>query len=171
MLVNFVPLSLTIDNGLPRRATTASITPNTQARERCVCDEGQTLAAEVVHHRENAEPATVIELIAHEVQRPALVHALRDRHWSPCSQRSLATTTPAHLQPFFPIEASELFVVQVVAFTADQDQQASITEPAANSGKLAQPGTQDSIVGTHAAIAHRGPIHRDHLARPALLTS
>jgi hypothetical protein len=67
-----------------------------------------------------------------------------------------------------PVEASELLVVHVRSLAAERDKQAPVAEPAALGGKLAQPGAQDRIVGTDAAIAHRGPIRSDHMARPAL---
>ena len=41
-------------------------------------------------------------------------------------------------------------------------------QPATQGGKLMQPGTQGSIIRSHAAIPHRGPVCADHLARPAL---
>src|SRR6185437_10491152 len=139
-----------------------------QARERGIGHQGQALSREVVHHREDTEPAAVAELVAQEVQRPALVRPLWDRQRNPCSQRSFASTTPADLQAFVAIEASQLLVVHVCPLAADQDQQTPVAEPAADGGKLAQPGAQDRIVGPHAAIPHRGPIRCDHLARPAL---
>jgi hypothetical protein len=58
-------------------------------------------------------------------------------------------------------------VVQLQALAAQQDQQASITEPADGS-LLPQSDAHDRIVRPHAAIAHRTAVHADGLARPSL---
>lgn len=86
-----------------------------------------------------AEPAVV----AYEVQRPALVRALRQRRRSPCSQGSFATAATAHLQALLAMDASELLVVHNRGLPAQQDVQAPVTEPAPDSGKLAKPGGAD----------------------------
>lgn len=51
-----------------------------QPRDREVNDLDNTLTAEVVDDIENLEATTVGELIGHEVDRPALVDAVRYRH-------------------------------------------------------------------------------------------
>jgi hypothetical protein len=49
---------------------------DTQARERGVCNQGETLPAEVVDDCQNPEPAAIGEGVRHKVQAPALIGSL-----------------------------------------------------------------------------------------------
>ena len=64
---------------------------NANAGDRLIDDGGQALPAEVVDHAEDAKPAAISQSIRHEVQAPALVRPLRDRHWRPGPDRALAS--------------------------------------------------------------------------------
>ena len=74
------------------------LTGNTQASERGVHYQAETLAGEVLDHGQDAEAPAGGERVSHEVDRPAQVGSLRDRHRGPRPQRPLATTTSAHRQ-------------------------------------------------------------------------
>ena len=54
--------------------------------------QAQAFAGEVIDHREDPEPSTVGQRIAQEIQRPAPVRPLRDRHWRPGAGRPLTPT-------------------------------------------------------------------------------
>ena len=138
MLVSSVPLSETHIDGRPRWAMTASSSRATRMPESEVsADQAQALAREVIDHGEDAEPPAVGERIAHEVERPALIRALRQRHRRPRAQRSLASATAADLKALLPIEPAQLLVVHVRALAAEQDVEPAIAEAAALGGQLA----------------------------------
>ena len=169
MLVNSVPLSLTIISGRPRRAITASSSRPTLAPDSDVS------ATRAMHSRvkssttasmRNRRLSVSVSLTKSSDQR--WFGALRQRHRSPCSQRSLASTTPANLKPFLGIQTPQLLVIDRNAFAAEQEKQAAIAKPPPDSRQLAQPCANDRIVGPHAAIAHRGSIRPDHCTRPPL---
>ena len=101
MLVSSVPLSLTIECGRPRWKTMLSSSRATRMPDSDVsAHQRQAFPAEVVDDREDAEAAAIGEAVGEEVQAPALVRSLRDRHGCACAQRPLAATAPADLQPF-----------------------------------------------------------------------
>lgn len=83
MLVSSVPLSLTIIAGRALGNRPVQLPRNPQARDRGVGDKPDTLSGEVIDHRKNAKPALTGEGIRHEVERPALVATLWDRHRCP----------------------------------------------------------------------------------------
>lgn len=56
----------------------------------------------------HAEPPAAGQCVRHEVEAPALVGLLRDRHRCPCSQRSFPATALAHRQPLFTIQPIHL---------------------------------------------------------------
>ena len=59
-----MPLSLTSMRGRPPQLDDAVQLPShADARQRCVDDAGEALAAEVVHHRQDAEPPAVGQCI------------------------------------------------------------------------------------------------------------
>src|SRR6185437_7759479 len=69
------------------------------AGERVVGNEAETFPAEVVDQSQDAEATAVSERIHDEVERPALVRGLRDRHRRPRAQGALAAAAPAHGEP------------------------------------------------------------------------
>ena len=60
---------------------------NTDARDRVFRHRRQALPAEVVYHAKDLGPPAIDEGARDDVQRPALVAILRDRHRRPCPQR------------------------------------------------------------------------------------
>jgi hypothetical protein len=54
----------------------------------------------------------IIERILHEVDRPALIDALRDRHRRPGAEGALATTAFAYAEPLLFVEPVDLLQVQ-----------------------------------------------------------
>ena len=73
------------------------------AAQRIVDHGRETLSAEVVENTENPEASAVDQSIRDEVQAPALVRPLWDRHRRSGSQGSLAAATLAHGQPLLPV--------------------------------------------------------------------
>ena len=116
----------------------------------------------------DAEAPPVGHRIAQEIQRPALVRSLRQRHRSPRAQGSLAAATAADLKALLGIKPPQLLVVHVRAFPAKQNLQTPIAEAPADRRQLAQPNTDRTVVRPPAAIAHGAAIGADHLARPPL---
>ena len=90
-------------------------------------------------------PATS-ERIGRKVDGPALVRALRGRHWSPCSQRTLAPAAFAHHQPFLAIEPVELLPVQHDALAPEHKVQAPVAEPPSLRSQFLQPLPEPRIV-------------------------
>jgi hypothetical protein len=80
---------------------------------------------------QNPEPATIGELIRHEVQRPTVVGRHRNQHRCSCAYRSLSAATLAHRQLLLAIEPEELLVVHKVSLAPEQHMKASIAEAAA----------------------------------------
>lgn len=115
------------------------------ARDRVVRNRCQAFAAEVIDHAQNSEPPTIDEGVRHEVQRPALVRTLRDRHRRLRTQRPLAAAAFAHGEPFFAIEPEQLLVVHLYPLASQQNVQPAIAEPATLRRQLSQTFT-DRIV-------------------------
>ncbi len=82
--------------------------PDPCAGDRRIGNQAHTLPAVVIDHGEDPEPASASKGIGHEVEAPALVGTLRDRHRRPCTQGPLATTTTAHL--YTPVAVHERLV-------------------------------------------------------------
>jgi hypothetical protein len=78
-------------------------THDPRARQGGIGDQRQALPREIIHDRQNPEPATIGEGIADEVEAPARVCGLRHRHRPPGSQGPFASATLAHLQPLFAV--------------------------------------------------------------------
>src|SRR3954451_19134905 len=88
--------------------------------------------------------------------------------WSPCSQRSFASTTPANLKPLLRIQSPQLFVVDQDAFAAEHEQKTAIAKTPPNRRQLTQLGSDGSVIRPHTEVSHRGPIRPDHFTRPPL---
>lgn len=91
------------------------------------------------------KPTAIDKGARHEVQAPALVRSLRDRHRHPRAERPLASRASAHLQPFLTMEAAELPVVHDQIIPAHQRVETAIAEPATNGRQLAQARPTDRI--------------------------
>lgn len=137
MLVNSVPLSLTIISGLPRRPMMVLSSRATLAPEIDVSAISPKHSLLKSDHTQDAEAPATDEAVRDEVQRPALVRPLRDRHRRTRAQRPLAATTAAHPQAFLAVDAKQLLVVGRHAFAGQKIAQTPITEPAALSGQFA----------------------------------
>ena len=85
-------------------------------------------------HRETAPPS---EAVGHEVEGPALVRPLRDRHRRTACTCPLAASTLTHCQPLLWVDAVELLPVHVPALPLKLDVRAALSEPASLSGQLA----------------------------------
>ena len=135
-----MPLSLTSMRGRPRQLEyhAVQLPSHADARQRCVDDAGEALAAEVVHHRQDAEFAC---------RRP--MHPRRNRATSSgCGSRGAAVghacRAPACCPPrlrtvmesFLAIDAIELFMIEPDAFPGQQDVQKAVAEPSALLGQF-----------------------------------
>jgi hypothetical protein len=74
-----------------------------------------------------------------EVEAPALVGYQRYLDWTPSSDRPLASTAPAHIQPLLAVEALYPLAVDELAFPTQQHMEAAIAEPPSPLRKLLQP--------------------------------
>ena len=140
MLMNSIPLSLTIARGRPALGADGIQFPDhPDARGRDVRHHRQALAREVVHDGQHPEPAAVGQGSAHEVERPTLVRHLphvggalvpepplrppRLRTWSRFSRLG-------HLS----------FLWFTLTFLLRSSQQPTISELSPDGGELTQPG-------------------------------
>jgi hypothetical protein len=106
LLVNSVPLSLTIVLGLPALAKELiELAGDPDARDRGIGDERQAFARAVVDHDQDAHATAINELVGHEVERPPVVRELRRDHRRPRSQGPLAPSSPADREALLAIEA------------------------------------------------------------------
>ena len=117
---------------------TVQFTGYPHARERGIDLQRQAFPREVIDHDEDPEAASVDEDVGYEVQRPALVPALRDRHRRSCSQRPLPAAALPNRQPLLPIDTVELLVVHDDALPFQQDVQSAIAEPTADRRQFPQ---------------------------------
>src|SRR5205814_9448389 len=108
------------------------------------------------------------QLVMQKVERPALVGTLRHGQRCPGAERPLATAATADLKPFLDIEAAQLLVIQHDALAPQQDVQPPIAKAPPHSGDLAQPGANDAVISSPAAVADRTAVHADRLACPPL---
>ncbi|PON04192.1 hypothetical protein ATY29_28250 [Rhizobium hidalgonense] len=69
---------------------------NPQAGKGRIGDEAQAFPGAIADDRKHPEPATIGELIRHEVQRPSISGCHRDQHRRGCADRSLPAATFAH---------------------------------------------------------------------------
>ncbi len=85
---------------------------DTNSGERRVDYERQTLSGEVIDDHQHPEAPAVSQHVRDEVEAPALVWALRDRHGRPGAERTLSAATAPHRQTLLAVKAEELLVVQ-----------------------------------------------------------
>ena len=132
MPVSSVPLSETHIAGRPRaamRASSSRATRSPGSEVSATSARHSRVKSSTIARMRNRRPSA--ERIRQEVQAPALIGTLRQRHRRSCAQRTLAAAAPAHLQPFLAVEPAELLVVHDDAFAAEQDVQPPIAEPPA----------------------------------------
>lgn len=116
----------------------------------------------------HTEPPAAGQQVRHEVERPALIWFLRDRHRRARSQRSLPPTALAHRQPLLAVQPIHLLQVYVLALTLEQDRQQPIAEPASLVRDLAQPYTHDIIAPAQRLILPCRPVDPDQPAGTTL---
>jgi len=144
-----VPLSLTMVRGLPRRAIgTSSSRGQAVAADRGIHDQRQGLAGEVVDDAQDPEAPAPRKGVGDEVQAPALVGSVRQRHGRP-----RAAAPPSHRQAFLAVEPQELLLVHADAFTLEQDAQPPLAEAATLRRQAPQ------------SLAHVRIVRMDHAAR------
>jgi hypothetical protein len=95
------------------------------AGKRAVDDQGQTLPAEVVDHHQHPKGAPIIQDIGGEVERPALVRPLRDRHRFTGAECALAAAAPPDRQPLLAIKSEQTLAVHHETLPPEQDQQST----------------------------------------------
>jgi len=125
---------------------TVELAGDPTAGQRAVDHQGQALPREVVDHHQNPEAFPVGEHVGDEVQAPALVGSLRQRHRCLRPERPLAAAAPTHRQPLLLVEAEQLLVVQLDPVPAQEDQQAPVAEPPPLSCQALQPLPQRAVV-------------------------
>src|SRR5665213_3105610 len=169
MLVSSVPLSLTIDNGLPRRVMTASSSRPTRAPDKDVS------ATSVRHSR--VKSSTTARMRNRRLSISVSLTKSSDQRWfGPCGNTRGALVPNALLRP--PrrrtwSRSSRYNRLSFLWFTHVPSRRSRINsrpiaKTASDRGKLAQPGAQHGIVRAHAGVSHRRSISLNYLARPAL---
>src|SRR6476620_9655545 len=108
------------------------------ARQRGAGHERQALTSEVIDDHQHPEAAAVREQVGDEVEAPALVEPLRQGHWRPRAQRSLAPAATTHGQALLAVEPEELLVVDLLPLSPQQDQESPIAEPPPQARQIAQ---------------------------------
>jgi hypothetical protein len=104
-------LSLTIiSGGTPRRDDGVELTA-TRAPDSEVSTTSARHAREVVDHRQDADAPAADQRVADEVEAPALVRTLRQRHRRSGAHRSLAATPAPDPQVLLAIQPQQLLVV------------------------------------------------------------
>jgi hypothetical protein len=101
------------------------------AADRGVDHERQGLAGEVVDDAEDPEAAAPAQGVGHEVQAPAPVRAVWQRHRCACAGRALAAAPAAHCQALLAVEPPEFLLVHRHALALKQDAEPPVAEAAA----------------------------------------
>src|SRR5215212_4145826 len=129
----------------------------------------QHLPGKDIHDREEPDPPTPGQGIAHEIDTPLLIGT--SRHCcssSPVPGDALACPPP-HRQTFLAIEPFDAFVVDDHPLSSQQHVQPSVAEPRSRRRQLAQPAPQGFLltVGTASVPQRRAP-DADQPAGPPL---
>jgi hypothetical protein len=77
-----------------------------QTRDRCVGDQAEAFACEVIDNREDAEPAASAKYIGEKVEAPALKGASGERHWTFAFRSRVCGPAGASLQDLLPGRAA-----------------------------------------------------------------
>ncbi len=101
---------------------------DTSAGERRVRRQYQAFAREVVDHREDTDTPAADLHVADEIQAPALVRPLWQRHGRPCPHRPLAVAPSPDTEVLLAIQSQQLLVVHDQTLTGQHDPQTPITE-------------------------------------------
>ncbi len=141
---------------------------DTFARDRVVDDGRQAFPAEVVDDAQDPEAAAVGQRVGDEVEAPALIGILRDRHRCSRAERTLAATALAHRQALLAIESVELLPAHRQTFTLQQKMQPAIAEAPAFGRQFPRLLSQVSVVRSARTIAVNPRLHADEAASTTL---
>lgn len=94
---------------------------------------------EAVDDAEDPEAPAPAQRVGDEVQAPALIGPVRQRHRRPRAGGALAATAPAHRQGLLAVEPEELLLVHADAFTLQQDAEPPVAEAALLRRQPSQP--------------------------------
>jgi hypothetical protein len=139
-----------------------------QAGERGISHQAKAFAGAIVDDGQNAEAASVDELIRDKVQRPAVVGGKADRHRRSRPDRPLAAAAAANGQLLLPVEAEQPLVIDHIALPPQKNMKPAIAEPAPLVRHRFHPLAQDAVIRARRRVANRHPAAVDHLARPPL---
>ena len=93
-----------------------------------------------------------------------LVEQMHQRR--PNSERPLAATATAKVEPFIARQAAELLVSHPDALTSQENMEAPITEAPADGSQIAQACPHGGIVRPGAAVPNRAPVGAQRRTRP-----
>jgi hypothetical protein len=99
--------------------------------ERGVRNQAEAFSGAVIDQGKDAEAPAAHQRIHDEVERPAQVPVLRDRHRGSRAQSPFAAATLAHGQPFFLVEPVELLRAELDALALQHQAETPIAEPPA----------------------------------------
>ena len=114
--------------------------------QRGVGHERQTLPGEVVDDHQHPEQPPIRQNVGHEVEAPALVRPLRQRHRAPRAESALSTAASPHRQLFLSIEPKELLVIEDDALPPQQDLEAAMAEAPTFRRERSQTRSDASVV-------------------------
>src|SRR5205085_5764695 len=130
--------------------------------------EAEAFPGAVIDQGEDAEAPTAHQRVHDEVEPPAQVPVLRDRHRRPRAQSPFAAATHAHGQPLFLVEPVELLRAEPDALALQHQAETAIAEPTALCGELAQLGPQPFIASPLRGIAIGLRVQPDEPTGPPL---
>lgn len=77
-----------------------------------------------------SKPPAIAQRVRDNVEAPALVWFCRHQHRPPCADSTFATPALAYRQAFFLVDAIQLLVIELDAFTFQHQTDPAIPEPA-----------------------------------------
>jgi len=80
----------------------------------------QALPRVLIDYRQDAEPTTVRQSIAHKIHTPALIRPRRLRQWDARVRGSFPSLLHSHLQTFFAIQAVDSLGIHPPTFPSQQ---------------------------------------------------
>src|SRR5262245_9754765 len=108
---------------------TVELMHDTQSRKRGVGHQAQAFSGEVIDQREDAEASSAHECVRHEVERPAQIATLRDRHRRPGAESPLASAALTNRQAFLLMQPIELLAIELDALALEHQTETAIAEP------------------------------------------
>jgi hypothetical protein len=127
-----------------------------------------TLAREVVDRVQHTKPPAVLELVGHEVHRPALVLARGSDELLPRCRRDVLAPPPTDQEPLLAVQPQHLLAVDPEALLGELPVQQPIA-PARTPGRpQAKPHAQLLVLAALPLVATRRTVEPDDLACPPL---